>query len=139
MMKDVFKTTYIFVLIQAALVIIYQVLQDTLLVDMEGSVRFFLFILLSSVHMVVALYIVNKKSNISLNYLKSLGILSLIYLPAPVISRLFWGILRNNFGTVDWTDDLIGLVVFAFAGLVPALIISIFFRNKKQLTADTSA
>ena len=87
--------------------------------------------------MLVALHIVSKKPNINLNYLKSLGILSLIYLPAPIISRLFWGILRNNFGTVDWTDDIIGMMVFAIAGLIPALIISIFFRQKKQLTADT--
>lgn len=137
-MKVLFKEIYIFVLIQAALIIFYQFLQDTLLADMEGSVRFFLFILLSSVHMLIALYIINKKSNISLNYLKSLGILSLIYLPAPIISRLFWGVLRNNFGTVDWTDDLIGLIVFAIAGLIPALIISIFFRRKKQLTVDSS-
>lgn len=137
-MKDLFKEIYIFVLIQTALIIFYQFLQDTLLADMEGSVRFFLFILLSSFHMLIALYIINKKSNISLNYLKSLGILSLIYLPAPIISRLFWGVLRNNFGTVDWTDDLIGLIVFAIAGLIPALIISIFFRQKKQPTLDSS-
>lgn len=100
--------------------------------EFKGSSVALLFAATTFVIMVVALAFVKYKELTKLNYLKSLGILLLIYIPSPVLGRLYWILVRGNFGTVDWSENLIGMLVFYVLGIGMALVVAIFFRRKTQ-------
>lgn len=128
-MKKSVKIIFLFILIQSVILIMYQYLQDTLLINVPSSLRFLLFLIATFVLMLFAMSYVKKAREIQLNYFKSFIILAIIFFPTPFISRIFWGVVYNNIGKVNWLESLLGILVI---GIALSIIVSIFFRKEKQ-------
>ena len=130
-MKKLITVITIFIFIQTTITITSQYLSDNLTKDVYPALRFLFLLIFTIIIMVACLYYIKRNSVVQLNYFKSFGILMLIYTPPIFLSRLFWGIVRDNFGTVDWTENIAGWIAFITFGLFITSVISIFFRKKQ--------
>lgn len=90
-------------LIETILLIIYSYLQNNLIKDIDPAFRMFCFLILSIFIAIITMKIITKFKGYQTKYIKSFIIIFLTLYPTAILTRIYWGLLKNNFDTVKFT------------------------------------